>query len=289
MLKNLGLLVAGLVAGLLIMTLTRPLPDAPGLRRGSDLLADGTSAADVTAVRLEAEARIAAIEERVARLEEERPAVVRAPPASNPVSPQPAQSEVRARGEALSQLLSAQQPPPTAAAAQSAREIQRLIRGGFAPDRAEWIRNKVDALRMEELQARYEAQRTGSAWPADPRDVAFVDRKLREELGDPDYERYMRAFGRATVVAVGGVFAGSPAATAGINPGDEIVSYGGERVFTQDDLNAYILEGAPGESVVVEIDRNGQRLQVVVPRGPMGVTGSGNLGMSNAYGLVNGR
>src|SRR5690606_33982686 len=168
-----------------------------------------------------------------------------------------------------------------------AAEKQRLVNGGFAPDRVEWIMRKVDELRLQELQARYEAQRTGAVWPANELDASFVNRKLRAEMGDEDYERYMRAAGRPTVVAVNSVYAGSPAATAGIVPGDRILSYGGKRVFDQNELNAFILDGTPGESVVVEVERNGQRLQVVVPRGPMGVTGSGVLNTRNTVGVMN--
>src|SRR5690606_16909134 len=101
------------------------------------------------------------------------------------------------------------------------RQLQLLIRGGgFTPDRAEWIRRKVDEARMEELRASYEAQRAGTRWPANDLDAAFVDRRLRAELGEADYERYLRAIGRITRVQVGGVITGSPAAAAGLLPGD---------------------------------------------------------------------
>jgi len=82
---------------------------------------------------------------------------------------------------------------------------------------------------------------------------------------------------------------GSPAAAAGLLPGDEIVSYGGKRVFGQPDLNAFVLEGTPGETVVVEIDRNGQRLQVVVPRGPIGITGGVAFRITDSFGVTTGR
>lgn len=37
------------------------------------------------------------------------------------------------------------------------------------------------------------------------------------------------------------------------------------------EVNAFSLEGEPGEPVVVEVMRNGQVMQLVLPRGPLGV------------------
>ena len=38
------------------------------------------------------------------------------------------------------------------------------------------------------------------------------------------------------------------------------------------------LEGTPGESVVVDVRRGGQNVQLVMPRGPIGITGGGFRG-----------
>jgi S1-C subfamily serine protease len=93
-----------------------------------------------------------------------------------------------------------------------------------------------------------------------------------------DYERYLQADGRPTAIPVRDVLASSPAERSGLQPGDEIVAYGGKRVFDMGELNALTLEGVPGESVVVDVRRNGQSLQLVMPRGPLGVTGGGFRG-----------
>ena len=61
-------------------------------------------------------------------------------------------------------------------------------------------------------------------------------------------------------------------------PGDEIVAYDGKRVFDVGELNALTLEGTPGESVVVDVRRDGQNVQLVMPRGPLGITGGGFRG-----------
>jgi hypothetical protein len=37
-------------------------------------------------------------------------------------------------------------------------------------------------------------------------------------------------------------------------------------------LNQLILDGSPGQTVVVDVLRDGQQIQVYVPRGPIGIT-----------------
>ena len=96
---------------------------------------------------------------------------------------------------------------------------------------------------------------------------------LRAELGDAEYERYLDASGRSTNVAVSSVIESSPAQSAGLQPGDEIVRYDGERVFSMTDLTRQTMVGEPGETVVIDIMRNGNIMQVVMPRGPVGITG----------------
>ena len=53
----------------------------------------------------------------------------------------------------------------------------------------------------------------------------------------------------------------------------EIVAYNGQRVYDITELNEMVLGGVPGESVVIDVRRNGQNLQLVIPRGPLGIWG----------------
>ena len=68
---------------------------------------------------------------------------------------------------------------------------------------------------------------------------------------------------------------GSPGNNAGIQAGDHLVSYNGERIFNVAELRDQTLQGNPGEDVVIEIERDGTRMQLTIPRGPIGITGSG--------------
>ena len=145
-----------------------------------------------------------------------------------------------------------------------------LVEGGFSPERAEWIRQREDELRVEGMQARFEAQRSGDM-EAMMRSRIDPGTRLREELGDTEYEQYLEAYGRPTTVRIGNVLESSPGQQAGLVRGDEIIRYDGQRVFSYGDISQQQLEGTVGENVVVDILRDGAPMQVVLPRGPIGI------------------
>ena len=162
--------------------------------------------------------------------------------------------------------------------------IGRLLAGGFTEDRARQILEFEDETRMAALQAEYEARRNGEA--IDPWGRASdLQATLRERLGDAEYEQYLTAQGGQASITVREVIGSSPANQAGLRPGDRILSYDGERVFGMNDLKSMAFSGDPGEDVIVDIERNGQRMQLVLPRGPLGITGSGGgMGFRSPFG-----
>ncbi len=150
--------------------------------------------------------------------------------------------------------------------------IEALIEAGFLPSQANLIVRREAELQMDALQARYDAERSGD--PVDYyRSRNAGNDALREELGDADYERYLEANNRSTSISISSVIDSSPAQAAGLQPGDEIVRYDGERVFSMTDLTQQAIEGLPGQNVAVDIVRNGVPMQVVMPRGPVGISG----------------
>jgi len=151
------------------------------------------------------------------------------------------------------------------------RRLGRLTQAGFSADEAQRILQRESELRMESLYEQYEASRQGEPL-APPTNGSNGRSQLRQELGDAAYERYLAATGQSTRVPVRQVLASSPGEAAGLKPGDEIVAYGGERVFSTTDLNRLTLEGNPGQTVALDIIRDGQPAQVFVPRGPIGIT-----------------
>lgn len=276
MLKTLLLVVAGLGAGLAIAFFLEP--DAPqtladGERSG---FAPAATAADAARAdrRIEAleatlRAEVAerqALEERVfeldAALAELRPAGVLprggaevAAAGGPPTGPPPGAPAVRGnrfRGPATAE-----------------QQVERLVAAGFSPDRAAWIQRRSAELTLDVMQAQYEARRGGQ--PLAP--GASQESRLRTELGDAEYEQYLNALGRSTSVGVFNVLPGSAGERAGLRAGDQIVSYAGQRVFDIRDMNELTFQGSAGESVIIDVIRDGQRLQLVVPRGPIGFGG----------------
>jgi len=148
---------------------------------------------------------------------------------------------------------------------------ERLVEAGIDAGLAGWIVQREQELQMDSLQARFEAGRNGD--PIDYyRNRYSGSEVLREELGDPDYERYLEANGRSTSVGVSSVIGSSPAQAAGLKPGDEIVRYDGNRVFSMSDITAATMTGEPGQTIIVDVLRDGLTMQVVLPRGPLGIT-----------------
>ena len=147
---------------------------------------------------------------------------------------------------------------------------EALVQAGFSPDRAEWIARREDELRVEAMQARFEAQRAGDMQAMFTANNASQS-QLRTELGDAEFEQYLEAYGRPTTVSVGSVLESSPGQRAGLQVGDEIVRYDGQRVFSYADINNLQLAGEAGEAIVVDIQRDGISMQIAMPRGPIGI------------------
>lgn len=273
MIKKIGLVAALLAVGVAIAFYLRgglgpaetadtftPQTDASADVRIADL--ERALAAQIDRART-LEARMAELEGRVGG------AVAARGPGENPEQRAARVAEMRERfGE---------EGPPDAVAMRERmreRELQRFIEAGFTQERAEWIERRTEELEVQAMQAQYEAQRTGQPvqGQVDPQ------RALRAELGDAEYERYLTATGRPTQVQVMDVLASSSAERSGLQPGDQIVAYAGTRVFDMRELNALTREGSSGETVTMEVRRNGQTVQVQVPRGPLGVSAGGARG-----------
>ena len=162
----------------------------------------------------------------------------------------------------------------------SEQRVSTLEEGGFSPDRAAWIEQRRSELQLQAMQAQYAQRRGENVDPA----LLRPEQTLRSELGDADYEKFLQAQGRPTNVGVYNVLPSSPAAKAGMQPGDQIVSYAGQRVFNMADLTDLTLQGTPGQSVTLEVQRNQQTVQLVIPRGPIGIGGGPGGGGGGQFG-----
>lgn len=98
---------------------------------------------------------------------------------------------------------------------------------------------------------------------------------LAEQMGEDRYEQYREALGRPTSVPVRNVIKGSAAEIAGLQPGDKIRRYGTKRVYDEQDVMYESIQGKYGETITIEVDRDGMIFHATVPRGPLGTSSYG--------------
>jgi membrane-associated protease RseP (regulator of RpoE activity) len=147
--------------------------------------------------------------------------------------------------------------------------LAQLLAAGFDRAKAEQIVRREAELRREAAYAEFEA--SGTVRALSPTARLARTSKLRDELGEADYERYLEATHRATQIVVGTLAPDSAAAQAGLVPGDRIVAYAGEPVHSARELTALMLAGTPGELVPVTVIRDGASIDLYLTRGPLGV------------------
>jgi hypothetical protein len=279
MLKTTVIVIAGLAAGFALATWW---PGTGGEFSSAERLSSSLVATaelperfiELELALLEEIDRRAQLERRVQELGDEL-AELRSDPAAQSIAASDALAGGRRPGESEAQP-AAREPPAWRAGgrfrnADPQAQAEQLVNAGFTPARADWISRRAAELQMQALQAVYDARRDGK--PLDPATVPDQQSLLRKELGDTEFEQYLGALGRSTSIGVRDVLASSPAESAGLQVGDEIVSYGGTRVFDMRDLNRLTFEGQLGEPVIVEVLRDGRQVQMVLPRGPVGITG----------------
>ncbi|HUO82204.1 MAG TPA: PDZ domain-containing protein [Gammaproteobacteria bacterium] len=181
------------------------------------------------------------------------------------------------RGESPKPAPRAPEPDRAVAALGDDLRVGALTQAGIEEVEAREIKRRMDELDMEMMNLQYEAGAGG--WMGTERFAdAFRDLRarresVRESIGDETWDKYLYAMGQPNRVAVQEVLEGSPAQRAGLRPGDLLLSYAGDRLFTLNDLVERSRRGG-GETVTVEILRDGRRTQIYMPRGPLGIRSS---------------
>jgi hypothetical protein len=151
-------------------------------------------------------------------------------------------------------------------------DAEALARHGVQPAEVDRLRESFDASEMALLNLEDRARREG--WYAQPRyrqALRDMRQALRTDLGDDRFDLLLFATGRHNRVVVTDLLEGSPAQRAGLQPGDEILSYADRRVFRGAELKHATTVGTAGERVPLEVLRDGSRVRVWVPRGPLGI------------------
>jgi hypothetical protein len=153
---------------------------------------------------------------------------------------------------------------------------ERFAAAGLTRQQLESIRALEAGAQMDQIELDDRARREG--WINTPRyvqesqDMSTGATAIRDALGDELYDRYLFASGLPNRIAVGSIIEASPAQKAGFQRGDVVIRYGGENVYSNQQLVNLRSSGERGEPVTVEIFRNGQLLQLTMPRGPMGIS-----------------
>ena len=148
---------------------------------------------------------------------------------------------------------------------------QALRDHGMSENEIQRLRQRFDEVELEKLYARDRAAREG--WTDSSRhykEMRDIQTRFREELGERDYDAVLYASGRNNRVRVLDLLNGSAAADSGVQRGDVVYSYAGQRVFDPATLYLWTQEGEIGESVELEVLRGNRIVTFEVPRGPLG-------------------
>lgn len=152
----------------------------------------------------------------------------------------------------------------------------KLLASSIPLDTIQRIQQKVGENRLARLQLRNQAIR--EEWIDSPE---YIEKEqqlprptegLKEQFGDEIYDQYLYASGRPNRVIVREVFSGSTAENADIQPGDIILSYASELIYSMNELQQATTEGIAGEPVLIEILRNDLPFSTSVARGPLGIS-----------------
>lgn len=161
-------------------------------------------------------------------------------------------------------------------------QLQRLIDAGLNPDRAEYILDRQERFQYEHMQLTYEYRHLRDKSSPEAQQLkeqlgnySHPRKMFEHELSEQEFELYLDVNGGRQEMQVDRVLDNTPAQSAGLQPGDKIISYNGERIFHSGDLRSQIYKVAPGETVRVEVQRAGSSTTEViyVPSGPLGIQG----------------
>jgi C-terminal processing protease CtpA/Prc len=150
-----------------------------------------------------------------------------------------------------------------------------LVRAGIDEELAADIIRRRNEMDMKILELRDRASRDDyldtERYARELNELREQDIPLRDEIGDEYYDRYLHASGQGNRVKVASVMMGSPAEMSGMKDGDLILNYDNRRIFNWNELQDATSGGERGEYVNVAVLRNGQLVNLWMPRGPLGV------------------
>jgi membrane-associated protease RseP (regulator of RpoE activity) len=152
---------------------------------------------------------------------------------------------------------------------------KNLVDAGIDEAIAADIVRRKNEIELQKLELRDRATREGflgtRRYRTELNTLQQRDFSLRDELGDAAYDRYLFTTGQSNRVNIASVMQGSAADQAGLKPGDVILNYADKQLFNWNELQKATTLGVRGEYVDVTVMRNGQVINLWLPRGPLGV------------------
>ena len=153
--------------------------------------------------------------------------------------------------------------------------IENLLKAGVTESIAEDIVNRMSKHEYQLLELHDRAKREGylnkSRYFKERRKLTDNAPSLKKAIGTDAYDHYLYETAQNNRVIVTTVMQDSPADQLGVQKGDIIMSYANEKVLSWRELRELTGKGTYGEYVNLNILRDGQLLNILVPRGSLGV------------------
>lgn len=150
-----------------------------------------------------------------------------------------------------------------------------LVDAGVNEELAADIMRRKSELEYQQLELRDRAIRENyintPRYFQQLRELNATSTTLRNDIGSDAYDRYLYTSGQNNRIVVSSVMSGSPAQQSGLQKGDIIVRYDNEKIFNWNEIRQATSQGNRNEYVAVDIIRDGQTINMVMPRGPLGV------------------
>ncbi|MBW2273559.1 MAG: PDZ domain-containing protein [Deltaproteobacteria bacterium] len=147
-----------------------------------------------------------------------------------------------------------------------------LAQAGFAASEIEHLRERWEQFELDKLYLADKAEREKAEGKRrQPGELAELRSNFRDEVGESGYDAYLYATGKHNRVVIREVLQNSPAMHSGLEQGDVVLRYEGERIYRPRELQRASRKGVEGEVVRLEVLRHGSRISVTLARGPLGV------------------
>ena len=153
--------------------------------------------------------------------------------------------------------------------------VENLLKVGVMEMLAQDIIDRMSQHEFRLLDLHDRAKREGylnsPRYRKERRELMAAAPSLRTAIGNDDYDRYLYTTGQNNRVTVVSAMSNSPADQYGVQKGDIVLSYANEKVLSWRDLRELTSKGVYGEYVNLNVLRNDQLINILVPRGPLGV------------------